>query len=76
MSSAREHALTASTILDAERELEHELDHLSDDQRLHLAVTDGARRLNADRRFAIEVATAQALTALALAFTEAPEEAP
>ena len=70
MSTAREHAIIASELLDGERALEARLDNVTEEERLQMIATGQVGRINADRKFAVDVALAHALTALAMAQTE------
>jgi hypothetical protein len=70
MSEARVHAITASELLAGITRAAARLDELTEDQRLQMAATGGYARHNADMRWTVELALANALTALALSMTE------
>jgi hypothetical protein len=70
VSAAREHAVTASELLDSIDRTQERLDALTDDQRLQMVATQGFTRVNRDLQWTIELATAHALAALALQATD------
>jgi hypothetical protein len=63
---ASQHADHARRLLGGVRQLADELEHMSEERRLELAAMGQFKRLNADLQFTTELATAHALTALAL----------
>lgn len=73
LSDARKHAVTASELLESTERFSDQLANMSDDQRLQMAVTGGFTQANQDMRWTVELATAHALAALALAQTETRE---
>lgn len=75
MSDARRHAVTASELLALTERLTEQLDALTDDERLQMIVTGGMEKSNTDLHWTVEVATAHAVTALALAATEQERDA-
>lgn len=71
MSSARHrHAVTASELLDSVDRVADRVAKLSDEERLQAAASGAIAQTNRNIEHTIELATAHALTALALAATE------
>ena len=71
MSVARdEHSMQARELLRGVDQLQDELEGLTPDRRLELAVAGAMPSLNADLRFTVELAIAHALTAIAVALEE------
>lgn len=70
LTTAREHALYASELLNGVEARLKNLDSLSEDQRLQMAATGGFSRSNADIAFTVTCAQAHATVALALTSTE------
>jgi hypothetical protein len=66
---ASSHAAKASALLATLARQEEELADLNAERDLELAVSGGYARLNADRRWTLELAIANALTAIALELT-------
>lgn len=57
-------------MLAAQDRIDEQLDAMTTDDRLQMAVMGQTARLNRDRQFSIEVANAHALTAIALALPD------
>ena len=70
MSEARGHAVMASELLAGVERYQEQLRNLSDDDKLQRQVTGAIGRDNANIDYTVQLAMAQALTALALAITE------
>lgn len=70
--NADDHAARASALLEGVDSLGEQLESLSDDQRLQMAIAGTFKQLNANQRFTVELAQAHATTALAL-YTGAAE---
>jgi hypothetical protein len=71
MSTAREHAIIASELLDKEDQIEAELRKKTPLELLELAATGAIRDLNRDREYSISLAQAHALTAIGLTLGDA-----
>lgn len=70
MTEAREHALIASQYLVNLDTFAEKLRGMDAEQRLHMFATGGIKQANADQEYTLQVATAHALAAIALALTE------
>jgi len=68
--NARAHAEKADRLLELLAAQERELGAITPERELELAVGGGFARLNADRRWMLELAVAHSLTALALRWPE------
>jgi hypothetical protein len=71
VSTARDHAVTASELLDQISRVDEQLDQLDEMQRLERGVTGATRHYNEQVRFLVELASAHACAAIALQLTEA-----
>lgn len=66
MDRAKEHALDAHELLAAVHARQDELEGLDTNERLQLTAAGSWSKINADLAFTVELATAHALTAIAL----------
>jgi hypothetical protein len=71
--TAREHAIRASELLNGVDHLDDRLQNMSEDERLRVYIAGGNAKANAQMTFWRDLALAHAQTALALAATEDPQ---